>query len=97
MDYVGLPFYSDKFVGKHIRPKEKVDFFTEKLGRVSFMVKIPKSSKAKMGADVIGQHIVGEIVMGTGKVGIDGDAALAFVSKRIFICHLCLSLRSAVS
>ena len=25
-----------------------VDFFTEKLGRVSFMVKIPKSSKAKM-------------------------------------------------
>ena len=52
---------------------------------------------AKMGADVIGQHIVGEIVMGTGKVGIDGDAALAFVSKRIFICHLCLSLRSAVS
>ncbi len=25
-----------------------VDFFTEKLGRLSFMVKIPKSSKAKM-------------------------------------------------
>ena len=51
---------------------------------------------AQMGADILGQHVVGEIVVGPGKIGVDSDGAFALVFKGIFVSHCSLSRRSAV-